>query len=317
MKNILSKFRNIDKSTFIFLLFVLTLIVILFFFPRQAKFKYEFTKGKPWLHESIIAPFDFSILKSENELSNERDIVKSQHLPIYNYLDNLFEINAEDFVNDFEKKWALKNGIKKDVKFTFRNLFKNKRKLANTQKNNLVSFGYDYLKDIYLQGIIQLNNSSDIQELNQILLKSELIAERREIDDFYTVNSAANKINLIDKLSDDEYEFLVPLLLSAIEQNILYDKLASEELLTSELSNINPTKGLILSGQVIINKGELVDEKYQVLFSLKQKYEGSMQEQSAVLLVLFGQLLLVGIALLILWLFLRQYRNKILEDNKD
>ena len=124
MKNILSKFRDSDKSTFIFLLFVLTLIIILFLFPRQAKFKYEFTKGKPWLHESIIAPFDFSILKSENELSDERDIVKSQHLPIYNYLDHLFEIKAEDFVNDFETKWSVKNGIKKDRKFTFKNLFK-------------------------------------------------------------------------------------------------------------------------------------------------------------------------------------------------
>ena len=79
MKNILSKFTDSDKSTFRFLLFVFTLIIILFLFPRQAKFKYEFTKGKPWLHESIIAPFDFSILKSEDELSNERDIVKSQH----------------------------------------------------------------------------------------------------------------------------------------------------------------------------------------------------------------------------------------------
>ena len=74
MKNILSKFRDSDKSTFIFFLFVFTLVIILFLFPRQAKFKYEFTKGKPWLHESIIAPFDFSILKSENELSNEENL---------------------------------------------------------------------------------------------------------------------------------------------------------------------------------------------------------------------------------------------------
>ncbi len=315
MKNILSKIRDNDGPIFRLFLFVLTLVVILSLFTRQAKFKYEFTKGKPWLHESIIAPFDFSILKSDDELAKERGIIISQHLPIYNLSETIFEIKVEEFVNNFEIKWAKERGIKKDGNFTFKNLFKNKRKLANTQKNNLVSFAHNYLRDIYSKGIIQINNNPDIYEFRQILLKSELVAERRDIDDFYTINSVANKINLISKFSDEEYRFLVPLLLAAVEQNILFDKLTTDELLSSELSNISPTKGLIVSGQVIINKGELVDaEKYQVLLSLKQKYEGAIWGKSASLLVLFGQFILVGVSLLILWLFLRQYRNRILED---
>ena len=295
MKNILSKFRDSNEPNFRLFLFVLTLVFILFLFPRQTKFKYEFTKGKPWLHESIIAPFDFSILKSNNELSKEREIVASQHLPIYNYSETIFEIKVEDFANNFETKWISKHG-----------------KLASSQKNKLVNFGYNYLKDIYSKGIIQLNNSSDFQDFSQVLLKSESLAQRRDISDFYTVNSAANKIQ---QLSGTEYKFLVPLLLAAVEQNILFDKLATDELLSSELSNISTTKGLVVSGQVIINKGELVDaQKYQVLLSLKQKYEGAMWEKSSYLLVLFGQFILVGISLLMLWLFLRQYRNRILEN---
>ena len=295
MKNILSKFRDSNEPNFRLFLFVLTLVFILFLFPRQTKFKYEFTKGKPWLHESIIAPFDFSILKSNNELSKEREIVASQHLPIYNYSETIFEIKEEDFTNDFETKWVSKYG-----------------KLASSQKNKLVNFGYNYLKDIYSKGIIQLNNSSDFQDFSQVLLKSESLAQRRDISDFYTVNSAANKIQ---QLSGTEYKFLVPLLLAAVEQNILFNKLATDELLSSELSNISTTKGLVVSGQVIINKGELVDaQKYQVLLSLKQKYEGAMWEKSSYLLVLFGQFILVGISLLMLWLFLRQYRNRILEN---
>lgn len=295
MKNILSKFRDSNEPNFRLFLFVLTLVFILFLFPRQTKFKYEFTKGKPWLHESIIAPFDFSILKSDNELSKERKIVVSQHLPIYNYSETIFEIKAEDFTNDFETKWVSKYG-----------------KLASSQKNKLVNFGYNYLKDIYSKGIIQLRKSYDIQEFSQVLLKSESLAQRRDISDFYTVNSAANKIQ---QLSGTEYKFLVPLLIAAVEQNILFDKLATDELLSSELSNISTTKGLVVSGQVIINKGELVDaQKYQVLLSLKQKYEGAVWEKSSYLLVLFGQFILVGISLLMLWLFLRQYRNRILEN---
>lgn len=315
MNNFFSRIRNNHESIFRLFLFLLTLILILYLFPRQAKFKYEFAKGKPWLHETIIAPFDFSILKSNDELNNERNIINSQHLPIYNYSQNIFEIKAEDFVDEFETKWAQSKGLSKDVNFTFSDLFKDKDRLSNSKKNNLVSFGYDFLKDLYSKGIIQINYNSSNQSYGKILLKSSVVAEKRNVVDFYTVNTAANQINLITKLSDSEYKFLVPILLSSIEQNILFDKLASDELLNSELSNISTKRGLIVTGQVIINKGELIDfDKYQVLLSLKKKYEGANWEKSSYLLVLLGQFILVGISLLILWLFLRQYRNDILEN---
>jgi len=296
-------------------LFFFSLILILYLFPRQAKFKYEFTKGKPWLHETIIAPFDFSILKSESDLDKEKEIVKSQHLSLYNFNKNIFDIKAEDFINDFEEKWSENKGTNKDLRFTFKNLFKNRKKLANNKKNNLASFGYNFLNEIYSVGIIQLNSSVDNQNYDRILLKNDLIAEKRDVKDFYTVSTAANKINLISKLTNDEYNFLVPLLLSSIEQNILYDKYSSDELLSNDLSNINSERGLIVSGQIIINKGELIDfEKYQILLSLKKKYEGKTWKKSSFFLVLFGQFILVGISLLILWLFLRQYRSTVLEN---
>ena len=315
MINFLSTIRNKHESIFRLFLFFFSLILILYLFPRQAKFKYEFTKGKPWLHETIIAPFDFSILKSESDLDKEKEIVKSQHLSLYNFNKNIFDIKAEDFINDFEEKWSENKGTNKDLRFTFKNLFKNRKKLANNKKNNLASFGYNFLNEIYSVGIIQLNSSVDNQNYDQILLKNDLIAEKRDVKDFYTVSTAANKINLISKLTNDEYNFLVPLLLSSIEQNILYDKYSSDELLSNELSNINTERGLIVSGQIIINKGELIDfEKYQILLSLKKKYEGKTWKKSSFFLVLFGQFILVGISLLILWLFLRQYRNTVLEN---
>ena len=315
MINFLSTIRNKHESIFRLFLFFFSLILILYLFPRQAKFKYEFTKGKPWLHETIIAPFDFSILKSESDLDKEKEIVKSQHLSLYNFNKNIFDIKAEDFINDFEEKWSENKGTNKDLRFTFKNLFKNRKKLANNKKNNLASFGYNFLNEIYSVGIIQLNSSVDNQNYDRILLKNDLIAEKRDVKDFYTVSTAANKINLISKLTNDEYNFLVPLLLSSIEQNILYDKYSSDELLSNDLSNINSERGLIVSGQIIINKGELIDfEKYQILLSLKKKYEGKTWKKSSFFLVLFGQFILVGISLLILWLFLRQYRSTVLEN---
>jgi len=315
MKNILSKIRDNHEKIFRLFLFIITLVVILYSFPRQAKFKYEFSKGQPWMHETIIAPFDFSILKSESELDIEKEIIKSQNFPIYNYSDAIFEIKAEEFVKLFEEKWVAEKKVNKDQRFTFKNLFKKKIKSDKSAKLDLVNFGYNYLKNIYTKGIIQLNNEVGFESNNSLLLKKGSVAESREFTDFYSINQLDNQIHLIDKLSDKDYDFLVPLLLVSLEHNILFDKKSTDDFLLAELQNISPTKGLIIEGQVIVNKGELVNaDRNQILLSLKKEYEGSEWNFTAYLLVLLGQFILVGISLLILWLFLKQYRIEVLEN---
>ncbi|MDA9808093.1 HDIG domain-containing protein [Flavobacteriales bacterium] len=313
MKNILIKIRDNHEQIFRVSLFLLTLALIVYAFPRQAKFKYEFTKGKPWMHETIIAPFDFSILKSIEEIESEKDIINIQHAPIFNFNDAIFEIKAEEFVNLFEDKWSLDKNIQKDLKFTFSNIFKLKSARNNTKKHDLVNFGFNKLQEIYSKGIIQQN--LDNSHGSQVLLKKGSLAEKRDIIDFYTINSAANEINLMDKLSEKEFAFIVPLLLASLEQNIIYDKIASDELLQSELNSINISQGLIIEGQIIVNKGEIVNaDRYQKLLSLKEDFEGAEWNRTSYYLVLFGQIILVGISLLILFLFLIQYRLEIITN---
>ncbi len=315
MKNILIKIRNNHEQLFRIFLFLLTLAIIIYVFPRQAKFKYEFTKGKPWMHETIIAPFDFSILKSVDEIKIEQEIIRSEHTPIFNYNADIFLLKAEDYINQFEEKWVKDKDVKKDYKFTFFNLFKQKNIDNSTRKYNLAVFGYDKLQAIYEKGIVQVHGDFEYKKELNVLLKKGSIAEKVPIDQLLSINSSANEINLLGNLTDEEYSFLVPLLLSSLEHNITYDKLASEAMLQSDLKNINSTYGLIVAGQIIVSKGELVtNERYQKLLSLKQKYEGKEWNLLAYYLVLLGQIILVGLSLLILFLFIRQYRVDVLNN---
>ena len=315
MKNILIKIRNNHEKLFRVFLFLLTLAIIIYVFPRQAKFKYEFTKGKPWMHETIIAPFDFSILKSLDEIKIEQEIIRSEHTPIFNYNADIFLLKAEDYINQFEEKWVEEKNVKKDDKFTFFNLFKQKNIDNRTRKYNLSVFGYDKLKAIYEKGIVQIHDDFEYKKELNVLLKKGSIAEKVPIDQFLSISSSANEINLLNNLNDEEYSFLVPLLLSNLEHNITYDKLASEAMLQIDLKNINSTHGLIVAGQIIVSKGELVtNERYQKLLSLRQKYEGKEWDLLAYYLVLLGQIILVGLSLLILFLFIKQYRVDVLNN---
>jgi len=296
-------------------LFLLTLVIIVYVFPRQAKFKYEFTKGKPWMHETIIAPFDFSILKSVDEIKREQEIINSEHSPIFNYNSAIFQLKAEEYINQFEEKWVRDKNVKKDDKFTFFNIFKQKKIDNTTRKHNLAVFGYDKLQAIYEKGIIQLQGDFEYKKELNVLLKKGSIAEKVQFDHLHSITSAANEINLLANLNDEEYSFLIPILLSSLEHNITYDKVASEAMLQSDLENINSTQGLIVAGQIIVNKGELVTaERYQKLLSLKQEFEGKEWNLLAYYLMLLGQIILVALSLFILFMFIKQYRIEVLNN---
>ena len=93
MIKIFHQIRDNHERLFRIILFLITLAIIIYVFPRQAKFKYEFTKGKPWMHETLIAPFDFSVLKSHEMIESEKEIIRIQHTPIFNYNDKILYLD--------------------------------------------------------------------------------------------------------------------------------------------------------------------------------------------------------------------------------
>ena len=64
----------LKNQSFIYkgLLLIGSSFLIVYLFPKGGTFKYEFQKGKPWQHPTLYAPFDYSIIKSESELENEK-----------------------------------------------------------------------------------------------------------------------------------------------------------------------------------------------------------------------------------------------------
>jgi hypothetical protein len=55
--------------------FVISALITVLLIPDSTKFRYEFQKGEPWKHESLIAEFDFPVYKGEETLKKEKDSV--------------------------------------------------------------------------------------------------------------------------------------------------------------------------------------------------------------------------------------------------
>jgi len=83
-KKIINSVR--DKHEFIFkvLIFLSAITLVVFLFPREGKFKYEFQKNKTWAHQDLYAPFDFAILKSAQEIEKEKYNIQNSHLLYFN-----------------------------------------------------------------------------------------------------------------------------------------------------------------------------------------------------------------------------------------
>ena len=68
MNKLINLIRDRYDSFFKLFIFLFAMVLIVFIFPKDSKFKYEFQKGKPWVHQDLIAPFDFAVLKPKGQI---------------------------------------------------------------------------------------------------------------------------------------------------------------------------------------------------------------------------------------------------------
>ena len=62
-------------------LFLIVIILIAYFFPREGLFRYQFFEGKPWRYGLLTAPQDFPIYKTNEEVEAEKDSALKKFSP--------------------------------------------------------------------------------------------------------------------------------------------------------------------------------------------------------------------------------------------
>ena len=104
---------------------------------------------------------------------------------------------------------------------------------------------------------------------------------------------------------------------SILVPSIVYDAPRTEMELDSRLSLITVASDRIQQGELIIAKGEFVSpEKAQVLASLEQENDRRFRDHYSPWGRFFGQFMLCVISWLALYMFLKNTRHKILDDNR-
>lgn len=325
MKNLINWIVNNFERIYIFILFLISFLIVAFLFPGEGNFRYEFQKGKPWLHEDLVAPFDFAIHKLDDDLLSERDAVNKNFKPYFNYNEQIGTRRIEEFKKEFDKKWELYLSDKKEA----RNdpvLRKNLITFNADSVHMLYDFTNKLIAGIYKNGILEFEE--DYEYENQAPFAIEVIKDKIvheiEYNKAFTLKSAytfiINSLNehKVEGHLNHSIEFIENLHLNKfIEPNLFFNKETSEKVKNEELNSISLTSGIVHEGERIIYKGEVVDEdRFRILESLKKAYLSSLQITANRSLLIFGRLIIVFFVFLIMYLFLLRFRSNVLNSRR-
>jgi putative nucleotidyltransferase with HDIG domain len=305
MRKFLSYLRDNNSEISKVFLFLLSIIALVVLFPKEGKFKYEYAKGKPWLHSDLIAPFDFAIQKSKTEIQNEEKEALKQLSPYFNRDDEMLLSKKKSLINEFNTKWDLKYG---------------KKKRKDKKREKSLEVCESIFDSIAQKGIIELVPELDNKppDFKIMIIKNNVVSEV-ELKDMFTIHTADKYIQ--KKLADIDNidrELVLSSLENILVRNITFDAEKTELEKKEILNKISPTRGMIQRGEKIISKGELVTEtKYQILESLRIDYESKLGSSFKVTGIVAGLIILISVSMFSLFLFLLFFRKEVYADAKN
>ena len=294
--------RQRTKLQIVGLMFLISALVVVLLLPKTPRSKQEYRVGSPWLHEDLYAKFDFPIYKLESEIFAERNRLQEKATPMFRLsmrtgaqmLNSLLEQPKPSSIKISDDAYAiLVNDIENELRF------------------------------IYKKGIL---SESDIAAQNlargrNITILRDDIAELTPFTEVFTVSTANSY--MLSQLATRYFEgnlaraktFVRNLDLDRyIKPNLDFDKRATNQYRQDLLNNISLTNGMVISGQKIISKGEVVsDATYKVLESLKKENASRFSYSKNIYFLVAGQFIIVAGAFAMLFLFLYGYRREVLD----
>lgn len=278
-------------------LFIVTTVFLVYLFPKSGSFRYSFENGKPWQSENLYAPFDFAIEKSKTELQLEKERI-IEDSPVF------FDVDTTRF-----------QSIKNNYNLAFeRDFFEVSN---NQQKLELYAVGLLIIEKIYQVGLLDENYGYDPKQVITVLINKtqDRIVNYEEFLPQSELNNFVETL-LKNNINESYWKTFKSIFFDLVVPNATFNASLTEVALDERLSQMSLVRGRVDKGTLIISKGEVVQgDKLAMLKSLESEYESQVWSESNYVWILAAYSVLVALALLMLFLFLRMYRPEIFLNN--
>ena len=264
-------------------IFVASLSVIVYCCPRESKFRYDLSdiKDRPWSYDNLVAPFDYAIQKSTEELQAEKKDIQSNSIPYFRFDTAISNQNEQILSTQFV---SIAPEFRREI-------------LIAVDK-------------VYALGIRAVSNEvgKSSQDLVNVVFKN--VVEEHHLSEFQDPLAADSLV--LTNLELEAKAAWISRPYEPLSANIIFDSSLTNKSIRQAIDNISSSRGAITKGQIIVSRGEMVNEEmYQKIFSLNEEYR-LQRLGGRDWLITLAQILLVGFCLFILFQFLRLFRREIL-----
>ena len=276
-------------------LVIVSVVIIVWFLPRNSGPQFRYDVGKPWMYGSLIAKFDFPIYKTDEAIKAEQDSLLIQLEPYYNYKEN---VEKEQIAKFYEKYKDGIPGLSKDYVTTI----------------------IDRLHRLYQAGIMnQSDYSKNFKDSTSFVrVVNGKTATSVPINCIYSTMAAYEQLFMDEKLGAQRQILQKCNLNEYLTPNLTYDKERSETERADVISSVAIASGMVLTGQKIIDRGEIVDEHtFRVLSSFEREMVRRSANSSEVSSTIAGQTLFVGIIMILFTLYIALFRKDYFEKPRS
>ena len=276
-------------------LVIVSVVIIVWFLPRNSGPQFRYDVGKPWMYGSLIAKFDFPIYKTDEAIKAEQDSLLVQLEPYYTFKEN---VEKEQIAKFYEKYKDGIPGLSKDYVTTI----------------------IDRLHRLYQAGIMnQADYSKNFKDSTSFVrVINGRTATSVPINCIYSTMAAYEQLFMDEKLGAQRQILQKCNLNEYLTPNLTYDKERSETERADVISSVALASGMVLTGQRIIDRGEIVDEHtFRVLSSFEREMVRRSANSSEVSSTIAGQTLFVGIIMILFTLYIALFRKDYFEKPRS
>lgn len=277
------------KSPKILVPFIVMLAIITVAMPRNGEFEYHYRKGGKWNYETLVAQFSFPILKTADQIQQEKERLGSTYVPYYKYSAAVYDQVCQNI--------SLAIGE------------------TNPELNDCVCKG---LEKYYDRGILPESQTALGLEADEnqdvVFLQRDKRASKMPKEELYTISDVrAATLQLaqaefprqnVDSIMEKTSVY------AAIQPNLVFDRQTTEMVHQESAEFISPTSGTFRAGDIIVSSGEIITADIaQILDSYKAEFENSVGYNGPNWLLWMGNFfiaLILSVLVLSLLYFIRE-----------
>ncbi len=251
-------------------------ILIVWFYPHQRNNKYYYEQGRPWNYSQLIAPFDIPIHPDSLTVQSIRDTLDAHFVPIYTYRTEVLD--------------SIISG------------------LPQSQTHNYASRLETLLRQAYKGGVIEPSAMTLVREgkLPKVRVLERNIMSEVGTEAFTTPREIY--LRLDSSITDPGMRryFASADLHNLLRANVVFSADENKRHYDNEYQTLTADRGVILQGQAIINKGDIISaQDFTNLRTYEELLDSHLHhEKQSNLLTWLGQFLFVGLLLAMLLCYL-------------